>query len=441
MLGVTMKCRKKFKDSNLNENQDITPKSRAIFYGWIVVFCVFAVLFFAFGCAYSFTTFFEALQVEFGATRYSTSLIFSISGFIYFSLGAISGKFADRIGPRLVIIFGIIVIGLALLGASRAATMRQVYLAYGVGIGVGVGFVYVPAVSVVQRWFVRRRGFASGLAVTGIGLGTLCIPLFSALLIDWSNWRIAYLVMGLIVLVCGVSGALFIIESPERLGLQPDGDRAPARCDSSWPDISAEEIPMKIREITVKDALRTRPFWLLYAGCLTISLGLFIPFVHMVPFAKDLGLPKSTGVMLFSLVGASSTGGRFLLGRIADMFGRRSSLAAMYAGMAAMFTWWLVATNVWALAIFAIIFGICYGGYVALVPAVTADYFGGRNMSGIIGALYTSTAIGSLVGPTLAGLAFDLQRSYTIPIIASAIAAVVATASAVLLKDPKRRWG
>lgn len=417
-------------------NRNIASKPPQIFYGWIVVFCVFVLLFIAFGCAYSFTTFFEALQLEFEATRWSTSLVFSIAGFLYFSLGAISGQLADRLGPRLIVIFGIVVIGFALLGASQAATMRQVYLAYGVGMGVGVGFVYVPAVSVVQRWFVRRRGLASGLAVTGVGLGTFCFPLFCALLISWSNWRIAYLFMGVMVLVLGVSAALFIVDLPERMGLQPDGDWVPSHCDTASQGITTEKKPVNIREMSVKEALHTRIFWLLYAGCFTISLGLFIPFVHMVPFASDLGLPKSTGVMLFGLVGASSTAGRFLLGRIADKFGRRSSLTSMYAGLAAIFTWWLVAKDVWEIAVFAIVFGTCYGGYVALIPAVAADYFSGRNLSGIIGALYTSFGLGSLAGPTFAGLAFDLQGTYTIPIIVSAITAMVATISAVLLEDP-----
>ena len=114
-------------------------KSRDIFYGWVVVACVFVILFVAFGSAYSFTTFFESLQAEFHTSRSSTSFVFAIAGFLFFSLGAVSGLIADRIGSRRVIIFGIFVIGTGLLLASRAAALWQIYTAYGLGIGIGIG--------------------------------------------------------------------------------------------------------------------------------------------------------------------------------------------------------------------------------------------------------------------------------------------------------------
>ena len=151
--------------------------------------------------------------------------MFAIAGFLYFSLGALSGQIADRFGSRCIIIFGVIVIGISLLIASRAATIWQIYIVYGLGIGIGVGLSYVPAVSVVQRWFVKQRGTASGIAVTGIGLGTLAMPFFSGFLIQYSNWRTAYLVMSLFVFAFGITAALFIIDKPERLNLVADGGK------------------------------------------------------------------------------------------------------------------------------------------------------------------------------------------------------------------------
>jgi MFS family permease len=284
---------------------------------------------------------------------------------------------------------------------------------------------------------MRKRGSASGRAVTGIGLGTLCMPFFSALIIDWSDWRTAYVVMSFFVLSCGVSAALFIVDSPERLGLLPDGDTK--MDDSIFPssEILTSDSFRISRDVLVKEALKTRPFWLLYSAAFSSSLALFIPFVHMVPFTKDLGLPPSTGVMLFGLIGVGSTMGRFFVGGLADRLGRCQTLAVMFGGLAAMFTWWLVAEDVWELAIFTLLFGGCYGGFVALLPAVTADYFSGPNITGIIGALYTSVAVGHLIGPTLAGLLYDLQQSYTIPIIGSIIAVLMATICASLLEQPE----
>jgi len=419
----------------MNKKLNHGSKKRTIFYGWIVVACVFVILLLAFGSAYTFSTFFESLQIEFGTSRSSISFVFSIAGFLYFSLSALSGQIADRFGSRRVIIFGVIVISISLLLSSRAKTMWQIYAAYSLGIGIGIGFAYAPSMGVVQRWFVKRRGLASGLAVAGIGLGTLGMPVFSAALIHWSDWRTAYLAMSILVFICGVIAAVIISESPEKRGLVPDGEEVEAGAGDASPE-TFKPIAMSTREISLKDALRTKPFWLLYAGSFSFGLGLFIPFVHLIPFSNDLGLPNSTGVMLFSLIGFGSLLGRFLLGSIADKLGRRLSLALMYAGAAAIFAWWLVAANAWQLAVFAFIFGASYGGYVAILPAVTADYFSGPNISGIIGMIYTSVAVGNLIGPTVAGLIFDLLQSYTIPILASMITSFFAAVGVFVLEEP-----
>ena len=144
-----------------------------IFYGWFVVLAAFAVTFFGFGSAYTFSAFVEPLQRDFGASRGSVSLVFSLAGFLYFGLGIVSGPLADRFGSRRLAVAGMILTGLGLAAASAARSLLEVYAAYGLGVGLGVGCAYVPAIGAVQRWFVRRRGFASGLAVSGIGVGTL----------------------------------------------------------------------------------------------------------------------------------------------------------------------------------------------------------------------------------------------------------------------------
>jgi MFS transporter, OFA family, oxalate/formate antiporter len=106
--------------------------------------------------------------------------------------------------------------------------------------------------------------------------------------------------------------------------------------------------------------------------------------------------------------------------------GRELSLLTMFAGMAVALAVWALSTTLWPLAAFAFVYGIFYGGWVAVLPAVVMDYFGGRNVSAIIGALYTSVAVGTLVGPSAAGFAFDLSHSYALPILASVCANMIA---------------
>lgn len=288
-------------------------------------------------------------------------------------------------------------------------------------MGLGVGCSYVPAVGAVQRWFVRRRGFASGLAVSGIGVGTLVMPPLASLFIDLFGWRHAYLLLGGLAALTGGVMALLIENDPRERGLGPDGDPLPA--DSTLPTQPAQPPGSPVSE-----AIRSRRFVGLYAACLICSFGLLVPFVHLVPYALDHHIAQSLSVLLLGTIGVGSTAGRFFLGGLADRMGRRAALVAMFVGMALSLVIWPVSTRFWTLAIFACVYGVFYGGFVALLPALVMDYFGGRNVSGIIGILYTSVAFGTLIGPSAAGFAFDISHSYTLPIGISVCANLIAAA-------------
>jgi MFS family permease len=393
-----------------------SPNSR-IFYGWLVVAAAFAVTFVGFGCAYTFSAFVEPLQRDFGASRGSVSLVFSLAGFLYFGLGIVSGPLADRFGSRRLAVTGMVLTGLGLMAASAARSLTEVYAAYGLGVGLGVGCAYVPAIGAVQRWFVRRRGFASGLAVSGIGVGTLVMPPLASFLIASLGWRGAYLVLGALAAAVGGGLALLIENDPRDRGLGPDGDLP-----------QSGNQPARSEGAAVGEAIRSRRFISLYAACLICSFGVFVPFVHLVPYAQDHGVASSSAVLLLGVIGVGSTAGRFFLGGLADKVGRQLSLLLMFTGMALALAIWVVSANVWSLAVFAFVYGVFYGGWVAVLPAVVMDLFGGRNVSALIGILYTSVAFGTLIGPSAAGFAFDLSHSYTLPILASAGANIIAAA-------------
>lgn len=403
-------------------------RASAIFLGWRVVAAAFAITLLGFGSAYSFSAFVDALQRDFSATRGTVSLVFSLAGFLYFGFGVVSGPLADRYGSRRMAWIGMLLVALGLALASAAQSMLQIYLAYGLGVGLGVGCAYVPVVGAVQRWFLRRRGLASGLAVSGIGVGTLLVPPLASALIDLWGWRAAYLALAATVAVLGCAAARWVENSPQDRGLQPDGDAAPPG--RAAPASAPAGVP-------VLAAIRSRVFLLLYLAAMAGAFGVFVPFVHLIPYALDHGIAPGRAVLLLGMVGVGSTAGRFLLGSLADRLGRRASLATMYGGMAASLALWGACGQFWTLALFALVFGAFYGGWVALMPAVVMDYFGGRHVSGIIGALYTSVAFGTLIGPVAAGHAYDLSGSYLLPIVASAAGNALAAAITALL--PRQR--
>ncbi len=388
-----------------------------IFYGWFVVAAAFTVMFVGFGAAYSFSAFLVSLQVDFEASRGSVSFVFSVAGFLYFGLGVVTGPLADRFGSRRLAVIGMVLVGLGLAAASVARSLTEVYAAYGLGVGLGIGCSYVPVVGAVQRWFLRRRGFASGIAVSGIGVGTLVVPPLASLMIGNLGWRETWLILGVFALVSGVGMALLIEDDPSGRGLSPDGD--PRR---------SGERPAPAPGMSVREAIRSRRFIGLYAACFICSFGLFVPFVHLVPYALEHGIGQTSAVLLVGAIGVGSTAGRFLLGGLADRIGRPRAFLLMFVGMGLSFVIWLLSVSLWPLAFFALVFGVFYGGFVALAPSVLSDYFGGRNASSLVGIAYTSVAIGTLIGPSAAGFAFDLSHSYKLPILVSIGAYVVATA-------------
>src|SRR6185369_8180917 len=149
---------------------------------WTVVWATFVCLAVIFGVAYSFAAFFRSFATEFAVDRADVSLVFGLSGLLYFLLGAPAGMLADRFGPRLVCTAGMLCIAAGLLASSVAPSMPWIYAAWGAGLGIGLA--YAPSIASVPPWFVERRAFAAGIASTGIGVGTLALPLVATATID-----------------------------------------------------------------------------------------------------------------------------------------------------------------------------------------------------------------------------------------------------------------
>ena len=266
-------------------------------YGWVVVWATFVCLALIFGVSYSFAAFFTSFAAEFAAQRADVSWIFGLSGLVYFVLGTLGGVLADRHGPRVVCSAGMVLIVLGLLLTSWAQALWMVYLSYGLLAGLGIAFVYTPSIASVQPWFTLRRGLAGGIASSGVGAGTLLVPLLVAMGISAMPWREAMRLLALGVLVLGLlaSGLL---------------RRAPA---SAQPGTGGTASGLSLRE-----TLRTPTFRWFYLATVLASPVMFIPFAHLSASARDLGLHESLAVGLVGLIGVGSLVGRFSIGWLAD---------------------------------------------------------------------------------------------------------------------------
>ena len=378
-------------------------------------------MFFAYGNTYSFGVFFPALSASFGADRAETALVFSIVGGLYSTLGIISGPAADRLGTRPVCLFGIVALGIGLIYASTATALWQVYLGFGLGLAFGMGFIFAPANAGLQRWFTKKRGLASGIASTGIGVSILVLPPVSAALIEWQNWRVAMQIIGVSALIIGSLAALMMGDPIDTKG-------------GSASVVGATDNQIDVKTYyDLKAAFLSRGFLMLFFSSMICSIGFFIPFVHLVPYAIDQGFGETNGVYLLMVIGISSLTGRILLTAASDHLGRRNSMIAMYFTMALSFLLWYVAGNMTVLTMFAVFYGLGSGGYVAMIAPLIAEYFGTENIGSILGCFMPNIALGGFFGPYLTGYAYDLWGSYDIPFIVALVCGLAAAVLALLM--------
>ena len=385
----------------------MTDTAREPRYAWVAVWACFVALATIFGVSYSFAAFFTSLSEAFDARRADVSLVFGLSGLVYFVLGAGAGMLADRFGPRLVCSLGMLFIACGLIASSWATSMWAIYAAYGVGIGVGIALVYTPAIACVQPWFTRRRGLAAGIASAGIGAGTVVVPLVATVLIAALQWRAAMQWLAAGVLLFGLGSTLLLKRAP-----------------------SATAAPgVAVAGQTLRQTLRSSDFRWMYLAVLLAGPSMFIPFAHVSAAARDLGVSDGQAVGLVGLIGIGSLVGRFAIGALADRLGRPLTLALSQASMGLAYLAWAGADGYGAMVWFSLWVGLSYGGIVSLLPALCMDLFGARAVSSIIGTLYTAAAFGNLLGPWVAGALFDAQHSYALVIWGCLGLSVLATAA------------
>ncbi len=354
--------------------------------GWLVVAATATATFAVFGVTYSFGAVFTAIREEFGVGKGQAALFFSFTTFIYFVVGVFTGRLADRYGPRPILLAGAVSLGLGLFLTSLVNNVLLGYLTYGVGVGIGVGCAYVPMIATVGGWFERDRTKAMGVAVAGIGMGTLVGAPLAKYLVTSYGWRTAFVVLG--------------VGSAALLALASIGARRP-------PGSGTQDPPPPLRLL-----LKDRRFIWLYASMTFLSSGLFVPMVYLDDYLESQG--RSGGALLIGIIGATSVVGRLALGAVASKVDLMRLYQMCVIALGASYVIWILAgANYTSLVVFTICMGTSYGGWIALSPAVTAHLFGPIGLGGVLGALYTSAGIGGLVGPPIIGVVIDATNYET----------------------------
>ena len=384
------------------------------------------------GTQYSFGVFFKPVLTEFGWTRAATSGAYSLNVILTGLFGIVAGRLSDRFGPRLVVTFCGLFMGLGYLLMSQVGAIWQMYLFYGVLVSVGVAGMWVPLLSTVARWFVKGRGLASGIAASGIGAGTVIMPPLANQLISSYSWRTSYVIIGLVVLALTVIVAQFLRRDPSQMGLVAYG------ADSTGTD----GVNLGIQGFSVREAIRTRQFWIICVMFLCAVFGTQAVMVHTVPHATDIGVPAAAAATVLSVVGILSIGSKTGMGSIVDRIGSKRVAIIVLVLMSASFLWLLWANELWMLYLFAVVFAVAYGGLTALQSPIVAEFFGLRAHGAIFGLVLFAAQIGGALGTLVAGSVFDVSGTYYWAFILCAILAGFSLILAILLKAaPKQDLG
>lgn len=390
------------------------------FHGWTIVAAVHVLLALAFGAMYAFGVFFEALQAQFHAGRFSVASIFSATALLSYLVGTVSGPLADRLSVRAVVALGAALLAAGFALGSQAASLQQLQWRFSIFVGLGIGLIYVPAVTVVQRWFIRQRSRASGLALAGTGLGTLLCPLLAGLLLQSLGLSATMQIFAAGIALLGLAAASQLYNHPQDAGLAPDGDASAAS-------------PPAGSGMGLLQAIGSTRFQCLFLAIALTSVSLFAATVHISPHARGLGVAAPLSNSLIGLIGVGNLLGRLLLGGLADRLGRLPLLALLTLALALLHLLWWQAGGYAGLAWFALLFGACHGGCITLYPTLAADWFGTRHLGAILGALYISVGIAAWGGASLAGWFFDQTGGYGAAILASGTAALAAAACLLTL--------
>ncbi|MBN9089650.1 MAG: MFS transporter [Reyranella sp.] len=370
-----------------------------IAYGWVVVGAGMLISCMAMGSCLSLGVFLQPMAEDTGWSRTGVS---SAGTLVFLAMGASAfgwGWLNDRWGTRPVVLSGVVLLGIGLIAASRATTLAQFELVFGLLVGVAGGSVYAPLMTIASAWFDRQRNLAVSLVSAGMGMSPLVVAPFVRWLISAYDWRTAMLVQGIVAIVLLLPVAMLIRKPPPVI--PPQG----------MPDHPLRTVPAE-PPMTAAQAFRTSAFVALaltHFACCAAHSG---PIFHMVTYAMVCGIAPMAAVSVYSVAGLSGLGGRLLLGIASDKLGAKPVLVAGLALQAAAAGTYYFVSQLGEFYALAVVFALAYGGVMPLYATLVREYFGIRIMGTVFGAVSAAASFGMAFGPVAGGWVFDTFNGY-----------------------------
>lgn len=391
-------------------------------YGWVVVAVGALASCVGFGAVFSLPVFLAAISAETGWARAGIASAMTLNFLVMGICGFGWGMASDRIGPRRVLLAGIVLLGAGLAAASRAHELWQFILAYGIVVGAAAGTFMAPMIAAVSLWFDERRALAIALVTAGIGVAPMTISPTAAWLVQGLGWRDAQLAIafGAVALLAPAAMLVRLPPSFQRGAAQPGG-----------PGLGRE----------TARAMRTRAFAVLAVTFLLCCATHSGPIFHTISYAIGCGLPAMAAVTIYSVEGAAGLGGRVLLGVLADRFGALPVLVGGLFVQALAAGSYALASRSGEFYAVAFVFGMAYGGVMPLYAVLVRSTFPPQIMGSVLGALAMVSSLGMALGPAVGGWLFDRFGSYVWLYLGSLAVGIAATFVAITFRSASARSG
>ena len=389
-------------------------------YGWVVVAVGALTTCVGFGAVFSLAVFLQPISDATGWSRAGVSAAMTLDFLAMGVAGFAWGALSDRFGARIVVFSGSILLALGLVLASRATSLIEFQLAYGVIVGLAAGSFFAPMIALTSNWFEKHRALAVSLVSAGLGVAPMTVSPFAGWLLTVTDWRGAQMTIGIIAVLLLAPASLLIRQPPAGA-------------------VSHEQEKSAGEGRSVGQALRSPQFIVLgltfFACCATHSG----PIFHTISYAIWCGVPALAAVSIYSLEGFAGLGGRLLLGVLADRYGAKRVLIAGLLIQAFAAGSFLFVNRLGEFYAVAFVFGLAYGGVMPLYAVLARGYFGPHIMGTVFGAATMVSAFGMALGPLLGGWIFDNFGAYTWLYISSFAIGLGAAALALAFPPFSRR--
>lgn len=386
-------------------------------FGYLVVFGSFLFMLLTFAVLYNFGVFFNYIQAEFGWSRGVISGAFSLLVLVSGVIGIIAGRLADKYGPFLLAVTITFSLGAGYILLSFTKTIIWFYICHVAIVSLGVGSAMPSMLPVLGNYFYKNRGLMIGLAASGIGVAALVLCPLTRKLIMAYGWRNAYLVLGItIFIILGLACLIF-------RSVTNDQHKAKA-------------VSTSLDGITFNEALHDRNFYILCVLYFLFGYSLQAIMVHIIPYTTDLGYTVFA-VQMIAIIGALNMLTRVLGAWISDHLGVKCTFIIHFGLLCAAFIIILLPGSRSTLVVFAVLFGLAYGGIMVLTTISVVDYFGKRSSGLLLGIILMLNTLGGAIGPLVTGVLFDIKGNYKIAFIVCFIMAVLTFVLSARLSKPQ----